>query len=136
MQQRTLVRVSHRHVREFKVYWLSQMWTCGICLQPFTKKDGPVVDHSHYDGQIRGVLHRSCNGVEGMLESMRHVGYDKRVRIANRCHTGVSGADYLQGLARYFKYYSVPRTFMIHPTHRFKNERKGIPKNKRTWRTK
>lgn len=43
---------------------------CAICKQPidFTvrgNKTDWVVDHNHSTGEIRGILHRSCNGAEG-----------------------------------------------------------------------
>ena len=37
--------------------------TCYACKEPFEPEigDGPVVDHSHVSGKIRGNLHRKCN---------------------------------------------------------------------------
>ena len=42
---------------------------CPICQQPIDlsiPKEG-VIDHDHDTGEIRGVLHRSCNAAEGKV---------------------------------------------------------------------
>ena len=86
---------------------------CAICNRPFTKKDGPVLDHCHSTGFIRGVLHRSCNGQEG------------RIRIkALRGHAGVSSDEYLIGLGRYLEAYQTPQTQYIHPTFKTPDEKR------------
>lgn len=139
-----LIRVSQRHVKEFKELWLRNGWKCGICGQPFTMKDGIVVDHSHETGVIRGCLHNTCNRVEGEL-----LGFAKRVAkdnpedwllnvclavqagqsagknislITKWCHKGVTIPTYMVGLHNYLTWYKVNRTRMIHPNHRFPNE--------------
>lgn len=40
---------------------------CPLCCKPIdlTIKGEGVIDHDHDTGQIRGVLHRSCNAAEG-----------------------------------------------------------------------
>lgn len=53
-------------IRQLKVH---QGGLCGICRLPIdlsTKGEG-VVDHDHKTGEIRGVLHRSCNAAEGKI---------------------------------------------------------------------
>lgn len=120
-----LVRVSKRHIDEFKAHWLANRWPCAICRQPFTQKDPPVVDHCHYTGIIRGVLHQTCNRCEGELTT-----------VANWSHKGVQPYDFLIDLGRYLNYHKEPRTVMVHPHHRFENERKGVPKKKQFWRNR
>lgn len=53
-------------LRQLKV---AQGGMCGICRLPIdvTIKGEGVVDHSHKTGEIRGVLHRSCNAAEGKI---------------------------------------------------------------------
>lgn len=42
---------------------------CGICNKPIdtTVKGEMVIDHNHDTGEIRGILHRSCNAAEGKI---------------------------------------------------------------------
>ena len=53
-------------VRQLKVH---QGGLCGICRLPIdlSIKGEGVVDHDHKTGEIRGVLHRSCNAAEGKI---------------------------------------------------------------------
>lgn len=156
-----LVRVSQRHVDEFKQLWHSQKKGCAICGQPFTKEDYAVVDHDHDTGVIRGCLHNTCNRAEGELVSLARrmsgngdyraflisVGSSAAcgrqpssaiARLARYTHKGVSVPYFLIGLANYLIWHSQPRTRMIHPSHRFPSEggnmRKPNPRFKTKWR--
>lgn len=151
-----LVRVSKRHVDEFRNMWLQYGWGCAICGQPFTQTDGAVVDHDHETGIIRGCLHNTCNRLEGELKSFaERVAKDKHRqwltnlgtqvsqgkkasravhRMAKFSHKGVTVDAYLIGLANYLHYYSVPRCRMIHPNHRFPNEGGNVKKKNPRWR--
>lgn len=53
-------------IRQLKVH---QGGLCGICRLPIdlTVKGEGVVDHNHKTGEIRGILHRSCNAAEGKI---------------------------------------------------------------------
>lgn len=69
---RTLRKISRSQLRAWAIGHCKtkQGGNCAICGQPidFTvhgNKSGWVVDHNHDTGEIRGVLHRSCNGAEG-----------------------------------------------------------------------
>lgn len=42
---------------------------CALCGLPPTPTDPPVADHDHATGQLRGVLHRSCNALLGNIEN-------------------------------------------------------------------
>lgn len=138
-----LVRVSQRHIKEYREMWLNNGWKCAMCGRPFTSTDGAVVDHCHNSGIIRGCVHNTCNRVEGELrgalsrwegnpesyiikvgrEPSPGTSLGKNLsRIAKWCHKGVSVSDYIAGLSIYLDWYSVPRTRMVHPNHRFANE--------------
>lgn len=93
-------------VRQLKV---EQGGLCAICGKPVDlsiPKEG-VVDHNHMTGEIRGVLHRSCNAAEGKIKNI--VGswgaktFDQDALI-----------DYLIKLVVYYKR---PGTGLIYPTH-------------------
>lgn len=92
---------------------------CAVCGRGFTKADGPVVDHDHLTGVIRGVLHRSCNMAEGKVKVK-----------ANKGHKGVSAYDFLIGLGKYLDHHSVPRVKLIHPEH-MTEEKKRAHRNQR-----
>lgn len=139
-----IVRVSQRHLTEFRDMWLAKGWGCAVCGQPFTAKDGAVVDHSHKTGIIRGCLHNTCNRLEGELLSLankmskgqgeawliqlgKEIHAGKRpskviTNIARYSHKGVKVEDYIIGLSVYLNYHQTPRCRMIHPSHRFPNE--------------
>lgn len=44
---------------------------CELCGEAFTVKNPRVVDHDHKTGEIRGVLHRGCNALLGVIENGR-----------------------------------------------------------------
>jgi hypothetical protein len=91
---------------------------CGRVINPKTT-DGPVVDHDHTTGIIRGVLHKSCNGAEGKVKAKAHLG-----------HKGVSAYEFLIGLGKYLELHSKPQTQLIHPSHKT-DEEKRVERNKR-----
>ncbi|HCG7104114.1 TPA: hypothetical protein NJ322_005009 [Vibrio parahaemolyticus] len=77
---------------------------CYMCGLSITENDA-VLDHDHGEGYCRGVVHRTCNVVEG--------------KIVNAIRRGGNRTDVialLEGLASYFKedFSSNP----IHPTHK------------------
>jgi len=96
---------------------------CAICLKPVDlsiPKEG-VVDHNHDTGEIRGVLHRSCNSGEG--------------KVANAA--GSWGAkshaypDIIDWLKKLLAYYERPGCAMIYPTHKSAEETAAKKRNDR-----
>lgn len=79
---------------------------CAVCGRPFTRTDGTCLDHDHETGYIRGVLHRSCNGIEGKVKT-----------LARRSHKGVSSYEFIIGLGKYLEKHSTPQLPYIHPEH-------------------
>lgn len=49
---------------------LDQSGLCALCEQPFGNSPtrGPHVDHDHATGEVRGLLHGSCNRAIGLLQ--------------------------------------------------------------------
>ena len=67
-------KISRSQLRAFAIQHCrtKQGGNCGICGKPidFTvmgRTSDYVVDHDHDTGEIRGVLHRSCNAAEGKV---------------------------------------------------------------------
>lgn len=138
------VRVSQRHLKEYRELWFSKNWGCAICGQPFSVSDNAAVDHDHATGIIRGCLHSTCNRTEGELRAWAKrlapdapeaflIDLGTRVnngsklgavptRIAVWSHKGVTPVQFVVGLANYLTYHATARTRMIHPNFRFPNE--------------
>ena len=87
--------------------------TCGICSKPFTRTDGPVLDHNHDTGIIRGACHRSCNGAEGRVKTRAQMG-----------HKGVAPDDYMIGLGKYLEFHKIPKVLLLHPSHKSDDEKR------------
>lgn len=86
---------------------------CPICLRKFSGKVVGCLDHNHTTGLIRGVLCRACNRFEGQVNN--------RVLMAGAKENPV---EYLQRMAAYWEYHSVPRTKYLHPTHKTPEEKR------------
>lgn len=83
----------------------AQKGVCAICNQKIIGSDRAVLDHDHDTGFIRGVLHASCNGIEGRMKALGH-----------RSHKGVVSADYIIGLGKYLEAHRKPRLNAWHPS--------------------
>ena len=92
---------------------------CAICHRPFTVRDGPVLDHDHDTGYIRGVLHASCNGAEGKIKVK-----------ALRSHKGVKAPTFLIELGEYLALHSTAQINLIHPSHKTEDQ-KRLQRNKK-----
>lgn len=61
------VRLNLKQLAEYR----AAATVCELCGGPFTEKNPRVVDHDHTTGEIRGVLHRGCNAMLGVIENGR-----------------------------------------------------------------
>ena len=155
-----LVRVGKKVIKEYtELMRGTQDNKCAVCHEPFTFKDNAVLDHCHFTGHLRAVLHRSCNSAEGRVLSMAEkisggkgvpylVHIAKKVyasitltaldtKVVNACargHSGVSGRTYIVGLATYYIRYEIPKHSLIHPSHHLPFERKGVKGVNKNWR--
>lgn len=96
---------------------------CPLCGKPIDMsilREG-VLDHDHDSGEIRGVLHRSCNAGEG--------------KIANAAGQWIAKAtDYgsiKRALLALMAYYEKPGTGWLYPSHKTAEEKHAASLYKR-----
>lgn len=110
-----------RHLKEV------QAGLCPLCHEPIDLKikgEG-VIDHDHDTGEIRGVLHRSCNAAEG--------------KVANAAgRWGAKSMEYsalIPWLENMLAYLKKPGTGFMYAMHKSKEEkddaRKALMKQRR-----
>ncbi len=93
-----------------------QKWTCPVSLkrfEPDNLKDA-VVDHDHTTGEIRGVLHRSANAVEGKVFSA----------VGRWGGVGMQYTEVLAYLERLITYLESPGKGVVYPLHKTPEEKR------------
>ena len=90
---------------------------CAICQTPIdlTTKGEGVVDHDHDTGEIRGVLHRSCNAAEGKIANAAGAWGAKSMKYP----------DIIAFLAKTLEYLQRPGTGFMYPMHKTPDEKKS-----------
>lgn len=113
-QQRTFLLKLHKE----------QGGICPLCSKhiDLTEKGAAVMDHCHESGQVRGILHRSCNAAEG--------------KVANAAgRWGAKSMDYdtavVPFLERLVAYLKKPKHNLIYPTHLTPEEARAKANTKR-----
>lgn len=54
-------------LEDFNSILAAQGFVCAACKSPFWGSTGPVIDHDHKSGIVRGILCRDCNLAAGIL---------------------------------------------------------------------
>lgn len=86
---------------------------CGLPIDTTVKGEG-VIDHDHDTGEIRGVLHRSCNAAEGKISNAAARWGAKSTKYADIIR-------YLEATVTYLKQ---PGTGMMYAMHKTADEKK------------
>jgi len=113
-----LVKVPRTGLRSFMLRHLKivQNGLCPLCGKPIdvTIKGEGVTDHDHDTGQIRGILHRSCNAAEGKISNAA-------ARWGAKSNQYAHIIPYLESVVAYLKQ---PATQFIYPMHKTAEEKK------------
>lgn len=94
---------------------VKQNGVCKVCKRPFTEADPACLDHNHKTGKIRGVLHRSCNALEGII-----------TKAFTRLGIKIDQKVVLTGLVEYHDEHETDQTGLIHPSHKTPEEKKAL----------
>lgn len=92
-----------------------QQGLCALCLEMI--EDGKaVLDHCHETGQIRAVLHRGCNAMEGIVK--------------NNMRRNLMTLERMQNFLARIAWYQSQLKPVLHPTHKSPEERKQRAKKR------
>lgn len=94
---------------------LEQNNLCALCLQPCDSTQA-VLDHDHKTGHIRGVLHRGCNAMEGI--------------ITNNMARNLVTIERLAQIFTQWQAYHAEQYPMLHPSFRTVEEKKQRAKKR------
>lgn len=122
-----LNRITRAQVKPITMMLLDrQKWLCPLCKTKINPavvghKSDYCLDHDHESGEIRGVLHRSCNSAEGKI-----------LNAAGRW--GAKSVTYeavIPYLERLLAYYKLKGTGLMYPDHKTPEQQKVVQLKKR-----
>ncbi len=120
-------RISRSQLRAYAIAHIKskQNGVCPICKQPINlqvmgAKSDYVVDHDHETGEIRGVLHRSCNAAEGKVANAAGRWGAKSTKYK----------DIIPWLKNLIEYLESPGAGVIYPDHKTPEEREALKKQR------
>lgn len=121
---RPMPKLSRTMMRSWVARHLStkQNNLCPLCHKhiDLNIKGEGVIDHDHDTGEIRGVLHRSCNAAEGKISNAAGQWGAK----------STSYIDILAFLNRLVSYLAQPGAGVVYPMHKSKEEKQDASKVK------
>lgn len=116
--QRPMPKVARTSLKAMTVKWLNEQGgLCPLCGYPIDlriPKEG-VVDHNHDTGEVRGVLHRSCNAAEGKAANA----------IGHWGSKSMAYVDIIRFAANLLAYWQTPGKGMLYPTHKTPEEKRA-----------
>ena len=120
-------RISRSQLRAYAIAHIKskQGGVCPICGEPINltvkgNKSDYVVDHDHETGEIRGVLHRSCNAAEGKVANAAGRWGAKSTKYK----------DIIPWLKNLIKYLESPGAGVIYPDHKTPEEKEAARKQR------
>lgn len=126
--QKRAVKLSRSQQRPYSVKILNEQGgVCPLCELPIdmTLQKGHqtdyALDHCHETGQIRGVLHRSCNGALGKMDNA----------IGRWGAKSMQYSKIIPYLERVLEYYKQPLKPYIYPAHKSPEEQAEAARIKR-----
>ena len=120
---RPMPKLTRSQLNAYKIKLVrEQGWVCPISLKRFDpqKMEDAVVDHDHITGEVRGVLYRSANAVEGKVTNA----------VARWGGTGLNYAEVIPYLERLLAYLKAPGKGVIYPFHKTADDRR-MDRNKK-----
>lgn len=119
-----MIKLKAKDIKPFRETMLrDQHNICAICGAPIIIEKA-VLDHDHKTGQIREVLHASCNSFLGIIEN-------------NHKRFGVEDLEAtLAGIYKYVTKHASLSPDVIHPTHRTPDEKKALAAKRRKAKAK
>ena len=122
------VKLSRAQQRPYSIKLLKEQGgICPLCEEPVDMglqaghRTDYALDHCHETGQIRGVLHRSCNGALGKMDNA----------IGRWGAKSMSYKDIVPYLERVLAYYKSPLKPYIYPLHKTPEEQAEASRVKR-----
>lgn len=123
-ERKALIKIARTSQRAITLLlWKKQGGLCPLCGKEIDIKiprEG-VMDHDHDSGEVRGILHRSCNAAEG--------------KVANAAgQWGAKATDYpsiIRWLEAMLVYLKAPGTGYMYPTHKTAEEKHAASLYKR-----
>lgn len=126
-----LTKLSRGAMRSWTIGHLKtkQGGLCAICSKPIElavmgNKSDYVVDHCHETGEIRGVLHRSCNAAEGKVANAAGRWGAKSTRYEDII-------PFLRQLVDYLERSQTQGTGLMYPDHKTPEEKAAKARVKR-----
>ena len=131
MSTKHLTKLSRGAMRSWAIGHLrtKQGGLCAVCqkeisLQVMGNKSDYVVDHCHETGEIRGVLHRSCNAAEGKVINAAGRWGAKSTKYSDV-------VPFLKQLVEYLEQAQLEGTGLMYPDHKTPEEKAQRARTKR-----
>ena len=125
------VKLSRSAMRSWTIGHLKtkQGGLCAICKKPIDlqvmgNKSDYVVDHCHESGEIRGVLHRSCNAALGKIDNAAGRWGAKSMKYEDI-------VPYLRRVVAYYDSLEANSTGLMYPDHKTPEEKAAAARLKR-----